>query len=86
MIYHAETYEPNVIRHSFSINICAKEAQRLGLKIVLVGEASDELFCGYNEFSSLPENAINNGSLMLVDNLNVGQLQRVDRMAMRAYN
>ncbi len=83
LIYHAETYEPNVIRHSFSINICAKEAQRLGLKIVLVGEASDELFCGYNEFSSLPENAINNGSLMLVDNLNVGQLQRVDRMAMK---
>ena len=51
-----------------------------------MGEASDELFCGYNEFSSLPENAINNGSLMLVDNLNVGQLQRVDRMAMEAYN
>jgi len=83
LIYHAETYEPNVIRHTFSINICAKEAQRLGLKIILVGEASDELFCGYNEFSNLSENSINNGSFMLVDNLNVGQLQRVDRMTMR---
>lgn len=83
VLYHVESYEPNVIRHSFAVDLCAREAHRLGLKIVLVGEGSDELFCGYNEFSNLSGAQINKGSLMLMDNLHAGQLQRVDRMAMK---
>lgn len=83
LIYHLETYEPLIIRHSFSLDICSREAQRLGLRIVLVGEGSDELFGGYNEFSSLPSKLINKGCEMLIKSLCVGHLQRVDRMSMK---
>jgi len=83
IIYHLETYEPLIIRQSFSLDICSREAQRLGLKIVLVGEGSDELFGGYNEFSFLPSNLINKGCLFLTESLSSGHLLRVDRMSMK---
>lgn len=83
IIYHAETYEPNVIRHCFASDICSKEAKRLGLKIVLVGEGADELFCGYNEFSKVEKNSIQSGSINLLKDLGKSQLQRVDRMSMK---
>ncbi len=83
LIYHLETYEPLIIRQSFALDICAREAQRLGLRIVLVGEGSDELFGGYNEFSNLPDKLINKGCEMLVKSLHAGHLQRVDRMSMK---
>lgn len=83
LIYHLETYEPLIIRQSFSLDICAREANRLGLKVVLVGEGADELFGGYNEFSNLPSEKINEGCLMLTQSLSAGHLQRVDRMSMK---
>lgn len=83
LIYHLETYEPLIIRQSFSLDICAREAHRLGLRVVLVGEGSDELFAGYNEFSSLPDELINTGCEKLTRSLHFGHLQRVDRMSMK---
>lgn len=83
LLYHLETYEPNVIRHSFANWICSREAHKLGLKIVLLGEGADELFAGYNEFSSLSPKNINRGCKILVDNLHKSQLVRVDRTSMR---
>ncbi len=83
VIYHLEAYEPNVIRHSFSLDICAREANRLGLKVVLVGEGSDELFAGYNEFCALPTDKVNEVCVKLAESLSAGQLQRVDRMSMK---
>ncbi len=83
LIYHLETYEPLIIRQSFSLDICAREANRLGLKVVLVGEGADELFGGYNEFSNLPAEKVNQGCLMLTESLSAGHLQRVDRMSMK---
>ena len=83
LIYHLETYEPLIIRQSFPSDICSREAQRLGLKVVLVGEGADELFGGYNEFSNLPPNLINQGCLMLTESLSTGHLLRVDRMGMK---
>jgi asparagine synthase (glutamine-hydrolysing) len=83
VIFHTETYEPNVIRHSFAVAMCAKAASELGLSIVLVGEGSDEIFCGYNEFSNVNGLLVNKASKLLVENLHSSQLQRVDRMTMK---
>jgi asparagine synthase (glutamine-hydrolysing) len=83
VIFHTETFEPNVIRHSFAVAMCAKAASELGLRIVLVGEGSDEIFCGYNEFSNVCGALINKASKLLVENLHSSQLQRVDRMTMK---
>ncbi len=83
VLYYLETYEPLVIRQGFANWICSREAQKLGLSIVLVGEGADELFAGYNEFSALSDNNINKGCKMLTENLGKGHLKRVDRGAMR---
>lgn len=83
IVYHLETYEPLIIRQSFAIDVCARESARLGIRVVLVGEGSDELFGGYNEFSGLPDNLVNTGCKMLTESLNAGHLSRVDRMSMR---
>ncbi len=83
LIYYVETYEPLIIRQSFANWIVSREAQRLGLSVVLVGEGADELFAGYNEFSALSSSAINKGCKTLTENLGAGHLKRVDRSAMR---
>lgn len=83
LIYYLETYEPLIIRQSFSLDLCAREAQRLGLRIILVGEGSDELFGGYNEFSALPSEFVNQGCKLLTESLHSGHLLRVDRMSMK---
>lgn len=83
VLYYLETYEPNIVRHAYANWICSREAQKLGLSVVLVGEGADELFAGYNEFSALSNDEINKGCKILVENLGAGQLKRVDRGAMR---
>jgi len=83
VIYHLETYEPQIIRQSFALDLCAQAAHQLGLKVVLVGDGSDELFAGYNEFAKLPQYLVNEGCLMLLKSLHAGHLQRLDRMSMK---
>ena len=83
LLYYVESYEPLVVRQAFANWICSREAQRLGLSIVLVGEGADELFAGYNEFSALPDSKINKGCRLLTENLAQGHLKRVDRAGMR---
>jgi len=83
IVYYAESYEPNIVRHSFANDMVSKKAAELGLKIILVGEGSDELFGGYNEFAELPKEKINLGRKMLLESMSNGNLMRVDKMAMK---
>jgi len=83
LIYYLETYEPHIIRHSFANNQISKVVSRLGFKIVLVGEGSDELFAGYNEFTKLSEKNINKGCEFLLKSMSKGNLMRIDKPAMR---
>jgi len=83
LIYHLELYEAQVIRQSFALDILAKAVVRAGYRIALVGEASDEIFAGYNEFSSLKDENINKGCLLMTNDLERGHNVRVDRMSMK---
>lgn len=83
LIYHLESYEAQVIRQSFALDILAKEVVRAGYRIALVGEASDEIFGGYNEFSRLSDENINQGCFMITNDLERSHNMRVDRMAMK---
>lgn len=83
MIYYTETYEPLIIRHAFANDMCSRAAAKLGIKIVLLGEWSDEIFAWYNEFSYVPPELINTACLCLLNDLEFGHLKRVDRLAMK---
>lgn len=83
IVYHLESFDPNVVRHSFANNAISKLARKLGFKVVLVGEGSDELFAGYNEFLDLNPAKINLGCNMLLKSMSRGNLMRVDKLAMR---
>ncbi|OGF22962.1 hypothetical protein A2Y83_05055 [Candidatus Falkowbacteria bacterium RBG_13_39_14] len=83
LIYHLELYEAQVIRQSFALDVLAKEVVRAGYRVALVGEASDEIFGGYNEFSRLKNENINKGCYMITNDLERSHNMRVDRMSMK---
>lgn len=82
VIYYAETFEPNIIRHSFASHLCAQAIAKLNICIALVGEGSDELFGGYNEFTEINPEKISEASEKMTLTLAGSHLQRVDRMSM----
>lgn len=83
IVYFVETYDPNIVRHSFANDVISKLAHELGFKIILTGEGSDEIFAGYNEFLNIDKSKINLGCKMLLESMSRGNLMRIDKMAMR---
>lgn len=83
VIYHLETFEAQIIRQSFALDILSKAAVRAGFRIALVGDASDEVFAGYNEFIALRDEKVNEGCLRMTLDLANGHNQRLDRMSMK---
>ncbi len=83
MIESVETYEAQIIRHCFSLDIVAKQIKEDGYKIVLSGDNADEIFAGYNEFSSVSELFVNTVCKSLVDNMDRGHNKRLDRISMK---
>lgn len=83
VVYHLELYEAQVIRQSFSLDILARAIVRDGYRIALAGEASDEIFGGYNEFVRLAEGDINKGCELITRSLCRSHNVRVDRMSMK---
>ena len=56
VIYHLETYEPELIRSAIPNFFLAKMTSK-HVKMVLTGEGSDELFGGYLYFRDAPDSA-----------------------------
>jgi asparagine synthase (glutamine-hydrolysing) len=83
LIYYLELYEAQVIRQSFALDILSKAVARDGYIIALAGDASDEIFGGYNEFIRLSETDINKGCGLITESLSRSHNVRLDRMSMR---
>ena len=83
VIYHLELYEAQVIRQAFALDILSKEIVRSGFRIALAGDASDEIFGGYNEFARLAAKDINKGCQLIVGDLERSHNVRLDRMSMK---
>jgi asparagine synthase (glutamine-hydrolysing) len=83
VIEHLETYEAQIVRQAFALDVLSKAVVRAGFRIALAGDASDEIFAGYNEFISLRDEKINEGCLKMVLDLANGHNQRLDRMTMK---
>ncbi len=54
VIYHIETYDVTTIRASTPMYLMARYIKAMGIKMVLSGEGSDEIFAGYLYFHKAP--------------------------------
>lgn len=54
VVYHLETYDVTTIRASTPMYLMARVIKSMGIKMVLSGEGSDELFGGYLYFHKAP--------------------------------
>lgn len=54
VIYHLETYDVTTVRASTPMFLMARVIKSMGIKMVLSGEGSDELFGGYLYFHKAP--------------------------------
>lgn len=57
VVYHLETYDITTIRASTPMYLLARAIKSMGIKMVLSGEGSDELFGGYLYFHKAPNPA-----------------------------
>jgi asparagine synthase (glutamine-hydrolysing) len=55
VIYHLESYDVTTIRASTPMFLLSRKIKALGVKMVLSGEGSDEIFGGYLYFSGAPD-------------------------------
>lgn len=55
VIYHTETFNPTTIRASTPMYLMSRKIKSFGIKMVLTGEGSDEIFGGYLYFHKAPD-------------------------------
>jgi asparagine synthase (glutamine-hydrolysing) len=54
VIYHIETFDTTTVRASTPMYLMARQIKAMGIKMVLSGEGSDEVFGGYLYFHKAP--------------------------------
>ncbi|MFW6181804.1 MAG: asparagine synthase B [Spirochaetota bacterium] len=82
VIYHLESWDPALIRSAVPCYFVSRLA-RERVKVVLSGEGSDELFCGYSYLADYDDpRALQQESRRILNGLHNINLQRVDRMTM----
>jgi hypothetical protein len=62
--------------------VAAREAKRLGLKVLLFGEGADELFAGYDEYKLTPEPLLSDELLFDQQELAATECKRLDLCTM----
>ncbi|HXV75067.1 MAG TPA: asparagine synthase B [Candidatus Polarisedimenticolaceae bacterium] len=55
VIYHLETYDVTTVRAATPMFLLARRIKAMGIKMVLTGEGSDEIFGGYLYFHKAPD-------------------------------
>ena len=56
VIYHLESYDVTTVRASTPMYLLSRKIKAMGVKMVLSGEGSDEMFGGYLYFHAAPDN------------------------------
>ena len=79
-----ETFDPNTVRAALPMYLLARYiAQATPFKVLLSGEVSDEVMCGYDYFRQVPDAAAaNDESARLVQNIHSFDVLRADRCFM----
>lgn len=80
VIYHLETYDVTTIRASTPMYLMARRIRAMGIKMVLSGEGSDELFGGYLYFHKAPSaQALHEETVRKLDDLHLFDCLRANK-------
>lgn len=80
VIYHIETYDVTTVRASTPMYLLARFIKSMGVKMVLSGEGSDELFGGYLYFHKAPDaKAFHEETVRKLDNLHLYDCLRANK-------
>ena len=80
VIYHLETYDVTTIRASTPMFLLSRKIKAMGVKMVLSGEGSDEIFGGYLYFHAAPNNkAFHEETVRRVKNLHLADCLRANK-------
>ena len=80
VIYHIETYDVTTIRASTPMYLLARYIKSMGVKMVLSGEGSDELFGGYLYFHKAPDaQSFHEETVRKIDNLHLYDCLRANK-------
>lgn len=80
VIYHLETYDVTTIRASTPMYLLSRKIKAMGIKMVLSGEGSDEIFGGYLYFYAAPDRkAFHEETMRRVKNLHLADCLRANK-------
>lgn len=80
VIYHLETYDVTTIRASTPMFLLSRKIKSMGVKMVLSGEGSDEIFGGYLYFHAAPDKAaFHEETVRRVKNLHLADCLRANK-------
>lgn len=80
VIYHLETYDVTTIRASTPMYLLSRKIKAMGIKMVLSGEGSDEIFGGYLYFHNAPsKEELHDETVRRVKNLHLSDCLRANK-------
>jgi asparagine synthase (glutamine-hydrolysing) len=80
VIYHLETFDVTTIRASTPMFLLSRKIKAMGVKMVLSGEGSDEIFGGYLYFHAAPDKeAFHTECVRSVKNLHLSDCLRANK-------
>ncbi|KAF8522237.1 hypothetical protein BU17DRAFT_75295 [Hysterangium stoloniferum] len=83
VIYHLETYDVTTVRASTPMYLLSRKIKAIGVKMVLSGEGSDEIFGGYLYFHAAPDaKSFHQECVKRVKNLHTADCLRANKSTM----
>ncbi|KAI9005658.1 asparagine synthase [Hyaloraphidium curvatum] len=83
VIWHLETYDVTTIRASTPMYLLSRRIKSMGVKMVLSGEGSDEVFGGYLYFHSAPDaQQFHHECIKRIQNLHTSDCLRANKATM----
>ncbi len=83
VIYHLETYDVTTIRASTPMYLLARAIKAMGIKMILSGEGSDEIFGGYLYFHKAPSaEELHKETVRKLDKLHIYDCLRANKSLM----
>ena len=80
VIFHLETYDVTTIRASTPMFLLSRKIKAMGVKMVLSGEGSDEIFGGYLYFHAAPDKeAFHAETVRRIQNLHLSDCLRANK-------